>query len=216
MSALIDIKDGSLKVARHTGLLCLNIIAALSYLMSWLLFLAALLTLSLAPNDLINSAKYAGLCVITFAIAIPLRRFTRRMQKKDLEVRRRSVAYGRWAVLILATAFVLFIKFTFFPTDLRHLAAERRAVITQQLRPAVTRYRQEQGHYPRVLSDLIPGYLPILPPALDNTRFPKRAYQISYFIARNKDSAGIRYRDCLGPDCGASIDLKTGKYVHDM
>ncbi len=197
------------------GILCLNIIAVLSYLVSWLLFLAALLTVSLAPNDLINSAKYAGLCALAFAIAVLLRRFTRKIQKKDLEVRRRSVAYGRWAILILATAFVLFVKFTFFPTDLRHLAAERREIITQQLRPAVVRYRQDQGHYPRALGDLVPGYLPALPPVLDNTHFPRRAYQIRYFVARKKDSASIRYRDCLGPDCGASINLKTGEYVHD-
>ncbi len=212
----MEMKDLALRIGRHAGILCLNIVAALSYLASWILFLAALLTVSLAPNDLLNSAKYAGMCAIAFAIAAALRRLTRKIQKKDRKVRRKSVAYGRWAVLTLLTAFVLFVKFTLFPTDLRHLAAERREVINQQLRPAVTRYRQEQGHYPHALSDLVPVYLPALPAVLDNTRFPKRAYQVSYFVGRKKDSATIRYRDCMGPDCGASIDLKTGKYVHDM
>ena len=76
------------------------------------------------------------------------------------------------------------------------------------IRPAVQRYRAEQGRYPSRLEDLVPGYLPQLPTSLVNRPEAESMTQLSYHADR--DGAWVSFNRHRGPDSRVEYDFANG------
>jgi len=125
----------------------------------------------------------------------------------------RAPAAGSWKkgalVLLALVALVLGARQWFLVAneDLIALHSARLGDLAA-IRPAVQRYRAEQGRYPPRLENLVPGYLPQLPASLVNRAESESVTRLSY----HADRAGARaaFNRHRGPDSRVEYDFASG------
>ncbi len=88
-----------------------------------------------------------------------------------------------------------------------------REVDLPAVRPAVLKFRAEQGRYPAQLAELVPNYLPRLPGSLINREDMEPVLRLGYSADLN--SARARFYGHRGPDSRADYDFVSGRLTHD-
>jgi hypothetical protein len=88
-----------------------------------------------------------------------------------------------------------------------------REVDLPAVRPAVLKFRAEQGRFPAQLAELVPGYLPRLPESLVNREGMEPVLRLGYWADR--DTARARFHRHRGPDSRADYDFVSGRLAHD-
>jgi hypothetical protein len=121
---------------------------------------------------------------------------------------------GVTLALLLAMGLILGGRYWFQSAnrDLIELT-QAREVDLPAVRPAVLKFRAEQGRYPAQLAELVPGYLPRLPESLVNREGMEPVLRLGY--AADRDSARARFHRHRGPDSRADYDFVSGRLTHD-
>ena len=130
-----------------------------------------------------------------------------------------GVAAGRgWLGVALGLVLVVGLIFGgryWFQSANRDLIELTRAreVDLPAVRPAVLKFRAEQGRYPAQLAELVPGYLPRLPESLANREGMEPVLRIGYWA--EGDTARASFHRHRGPDSRADYDFVSGRLTHD-
>jgi hypothetical protein len=134
-------------------------------------------------------------------------------QAKPAKPANRTPSAGNWKpgmlLLLVVVALVMGARQWFLGAneDLFALHSARLSDLAA-IRPAVQRYRTEQGRYPPRLVDLVPGYLPQLPASLVNRPEAESVTQLSYHADR--DGAWASFNRHRGPDSRVEYDFANG------
>jgi len=90
---------------------------------------------------------------------------------------------------------------------------EKRIHIIKELKPIFLKYRTERGYYPKTLTDLVPGYIKVIPNELMNDGIEDPYKIISYVL--EKDQPIFYFKTHRGPDSSASLNVVDGTFWHD-
>lgn len=96
--------------------------------------------------------------------------------------------------------------------EIKAVNAER-ARVFEPVRLALLAYRKEQQRFPDSLDELVPRYLPEIPPVLAIRNHVDPVMNISY--RRDGDGASFFYRTTHGPDSRAVFDVLSGRIEFD-
>ena len=110
-----------------------------------------------------------------------------------------------WIIASIALALFgagQYVKWT--NSDLTELARIRRAALAE-IRPALLRYKLETGSFPQRLELMVPGYLPQVPPVLQNAADAEPARRIRY--ESRGEAARFSYHVIRGPDSIEVFDV---------
>ena len=90
----------------------------------------------------------------------------------------------------------------------------KRKEIMQSLRPVFVQYKQNHGTYPSALEDLVPEYIPEIPPELVNDG-REDPYKKIYYELQGEDQALFHFRTIRGPDSAAAYNIHEDTFWYD-
>lgn len=165
-----------------------------------------------------DAAMQAGAALLPALLGLAFAAAGRRMvwPDRDAEAPPGGSPRGRGVAVALAFAVVLVVGagvwFRAANDDLIELAKRREADLAT-LRPALLKYRDDKGAFPKSLDDLVPTYVRAIPDSLRDSAGAESLRRVSY----QSDGRGARvvYRGHRGPDSRLSYDVVTGKVTAD-
>jgi hypothetical protein len=94
-----------------------------------------------------------------------------------------------------------------------HDLTQKRVKILRELRPVFMKYKMETGAYPGSLEDLVPDYIPKVPPELVNDGKDDPYKKISYALEGERPF--FYFRTIRGPDSAAIYNMVENTFWHD-